>query len=689
MGGLLYYNKPMMKNTVTTKPKTSLVLFFLVLLLLSVFINLPYKQAGFVLDGHYVVEQNPVIKQPELYGKIFTGGLFDAYKSSLAGTFQYYRPLLLLSYVIDYNIWGLEAFGYRLGNILIHYCNCLLLFSMVLLLFKRHRLAILSSLIFCVLPAHEWVIRYVVGRGDLLQAFHSLLSLNLLILAIQSKNRVLYILSILLFVMAVFSREVAVILPLFAGLVAYRYDRSSRQASWRVIPFVVISGLYFLFRQKFIPVIGQAYIEALNFSFILETIVAMFQYVFRLFITWPVLFSTADFIKSPIFQVFFVLAFAGGGFWIVRKTGQKEHSSPFGFGLIWLVFGMLPFVMTGAMHERLGPYLSEHFLYFLSIGFSIMLASLVLALKNSLMRRLIVVLLLVFYIPIGYVNNSAWQNEQMVLNKVKSLEPGPHTVAWQQYQMRFTDNPKAVQELIEEAQGDEEKSLWLKKMGHLYRMEGQYFKAIEYFNHAIALNSLNLEALNELAVCYLETGDQPKGLFLLNQSLEIDPMYSETYRLLGMAYYRTLDFSSAVDYLVQANFYNPEHMNTVLYLTMAYFFDHEEEEYYQWIEYAFRQYMESSAILKFVALEFYNHGYLVNALTLLEKAGDLIATDTELQQIQAHLYLNLGQYDKALIQWKKILNVDPANEDARNAVLALETQTRPTQGSMDNFEKKP
>ena len=46
--------------------KTRFIWSFIFLLGICLIIYKPHGEAGFVLDGHYVVEHNPIIKQPGL-----------------------------------------------------------------------------------------------------------------------------------------------------------------------------------------------------------------------------------------------------------------------------------------------------------------------------------------------------------------------------------------------------------------------------------------------------------------------------------------------------------------------------------------------------------------------------------------------------------------------------------------------
>ena len=80
-------------------------------------------QAPFLWDDEVMVTGNHFIKENLSVSKIFTHGAFG---ETLANS-RFYRPLQILSYALDYQIWGLNSLGFHLTNILIHILTCAIL----------------------------------------------------------------------------------------------------------------------------------------------------------------------------------------------------------------------------------------------------------------------------------------------------------------------------------------------------------------------------------------------------------------------------------------------------------------------------------------------------------------------------------------------------------------------------------
>ncbi len=199
------------------------------LLMVCLGVYWPSQKAEFVLDDYYTVVRNPLIKNPSLYGNIWTSRLFDAHPSSGYIKFGYYRPVLQSSWILDYRLFGLKAAGFQWMNLLIHALNCFLVFILVWQIFGQVPLAVKTSALFCVLPNQEWVVRYVTGRGDELSALFALVSLVFFAQSGMLKNKAPYLMVAFIgAVLSALTREIALSYFLYAFLI-YHFPPSSRK----------------------------------------------------------------------------------------------------------------------------------------------------------------------------------------------------------------------------------------------------------------------------------------------------------------------------------------------------------------------------------------------------------------------------------------------------------------------------
>jgi len=136
---------------------------------------------GFVWDDEEQVVNNTIIRDMGNLPLAFTSGTFYAGGAGLSGGF--YRPLVTLSYFIDYRLWGLNAMGYRFIQLLFHLANVLLVYFLLKIFFAKNNLAYgdiaaaLAALLFAIHPANVESVVYIGSIGEVIYAFFVLLAI--------------------------------------------------------------------------------------------------------------------------------------------------------------------------------------------------------------------------------------------------------------------------------------------------------------------------------------------------------------------------------------------------------------------------------------------------------------------------------------------------------------------------------
>ena len=133
-------DETIIKDMNLSKHKSHYFLLTLIVLL-GISIYSQSLKAGFLWDDEMLIKDNIYIKHASNLGKIFTQKIG-------AGTgekYPFYRPLLLLSLMVDYHLWGLNPVGYHLETILFHVFAALCLYWFIFTLFKKKILSFLVS----------------------------------------------------------------------------------------------------------------------------------------------------------------------------------------------------------------------------------------------------------------------------------------------------------------------------------------------------------------------------------------------------------------------------------------------------------------------------------------------------------------------------------------------------------------
>src|SRR6185295_4749052 len=131
-----------------------------------------------IWDDLVIIPPNEYIQTFDVR-KIFTTDVHHfSYQTS-----NFYRPLQMLSYAVNYKFGGLNVFGYHLINTLIHIVNAWLIFLIFMRLNERLLLAetrkwrvgvLLGTILWLVHPIHTQNTTYISGRADLLVAMFAL-----------------------------------------------------------------------------------------------------------------------------------------------------------------------------------------------------------------------------------------------------------------------------------------------------------------------------------------------------------------------------------------------------------------------------------------------------------------------------------------------------------------------------------
>jgi len=82
--------------------------------------------------------------------------------------------------------------------------------------------------------------------------------------------------------------------------------------------------------------------------------------------------------------------------------------------------------------------------------------------------------------------------------------------------------------------------------------EGQYDRAIAYFNKAIELNPRYSDAYNNRGFAYYEKGQYDKAISDYNKAIELNPKFAMAYNNRGIAYFYKKEYDEAWDDVYKA-----------------------------------------------------------------------------------------------------------------------------------------
>jgi protein O-mannosyl-transferase len=190
-------------------------------------------------DRQYILE-NPAVR-----GFSFDN-LIAAFTQNYVGN---YAPLQIISYMIDYELWGMHPYGFIFSNILLHTANGILFYLLLRRVSGEKIWIFCAALFFLLHPVQVESVAWVSQRKNLLAMMFFLLSICFYTVyrdGGKDSRRGFYFLSLTAFMMAVLSKSVVVILPLV--LISYDfcyYRRSGFKALlFDKIPYFIIAAAF-------------------------------------------------------------------------------------------------------------------------------------------------------------------------------------------------------------------------------------------------------------------------------------------------------------------------------------------------------------------------------------------------------------------------------------------------------------
>ncbi|MGH7831824.1 MAG: hypothetical protein ACREP8_16805, partial [Candidatus Binatia bacterium] len=185
-------------------------MILVVLLVLTIVVYANSLRNPFVIDDQHIVVRNLLLRDWTV-SNLVTSHLF----APLGVETQYYRPLTLLTFAINYGFSELNPLGYHLVNLALHLLVVIVSY-LVFSSFVSPQTAGFSAALFAVHPANIQAVSYISSRSDPLYTMLTLLVLFCWIKGHEGRGigKILLLsLSLLFFFLGLGAKEVAIVGP--------------------------------------------------------------------------------------------------------------------------------------------------------------------------------------------------------------------------------------------------------------------------------------------------------------------------------------------------------------------------------------------------------------------------------------------------------------------------------------------
>lgn len=386
------------------------IFMIIILLTLTYFQTLSYELI--YLDDETII--NKKFEGLNTFEKV----LFSFTSNYLGG--HYYRPVALLTLVMDSLFAGKSYFIYHFTNFIIHFLTSIIVFLSVKKLGYSLIIAFLTALLFALNPIHVNAVGWIAGRGDLLAAFFSIVALFIYLKVIQeNKLFLLFIIFISLF-LAILSKEVSLLVPLlflpfyFIEKKVLLLDRINISILSMML-FVFI--LYYLLREVFLPEVN---LDKFSFTAIYKNILILPETISKFLIPFGIkALSRFEYFTSISGIIIFIILL------LIPLKLKSINRLRYYFGLLWFVFLLIPGLVTRTM-EQDGFYYWDCRSYLPSIGL-IFVASEILKVMDLQKYRIQFFTLIIIYLfaqgTITFFKVKLYENPIRFWNAVKTDYP--------------------------------------------------------------------------------------------------------------------------------------------------------------------------------------------------------------------------------------------------------------------------
>lgn len=383
------------KNIKNALSGPSCWMYIAILVILSFALYWRTLNFGFVLDDYYEVRGYSL---REIIS-IFCSG----WDSTGIGP-KFYRPLVVISYALNHLFFKANPFGYHLTSIILNMINVILVYFVMIKIGGRPISGFVTAVLFLLMPYNAFSASWISHRYDVVMAIFYLGSFLAFASFYNNANRKysLYYFSILCYIFALMSKEMAVTLAFV--ILLYSYLESKKLEIKLIMPYFVILCSYMIFRFLIFKEIGG------------------FTAMFPLYEAIPLNLSLA-FLRAfipfsymnPYYLViylllFFILIYFGAIYFKSFKNKNKIF-----FAFFWICLTILPLYTIA--RSRL--------LYLPSIGFAMLLSLTCLKLyQNNVKYAVIFIIGLCFMLAvvnIKYQNTFFSPTNTMVLDSEKGM----------------------------------------------------------------------------------------------------------------------------------------------------------------------------------------------------------------------------------------------------------------------------
>ena len=548
------------------------------LILVAVVVYQGALTCGFVYDDTQLILQNPFVKNPHLWRRIFLGPLFSF--GAVGTQSSFYRPLTIFYFWLVCRVAGLNPAVYHFFHLALYALSVWIVYRLGRKLLQNELAAFAGALLWAVHPLHVEVVAWVSSIQDMGCTLFCLLGFWMFLRAEEHSPTSFrwHAAAAAVYFPAMFFKEMAFSFPLL--LLAYWLCHPSTESWFRRVfhwlPYVAAGVACAIIRVAVMGHFSQSSpFRKIDMRLIWAAAGLLGQHA-KLFF-WPVNlsefrdFNLAASVRSPWPWVTLLVV---AGAWVWRHRDPRLS-----FLVLWWAVALLPCLNYRPLSV---PLVADRFSYLASVGLCLALGYLIFGWLPAHCPKVgrtglgIGVLATVVTLWSAQTVRTIphWRDNDALFDYALHASPNTaevHLAHGVVLQMRDNNLVGAAREFrtalrlnaqtlrptpvvtynsniglgqVALLQGREQEALdYFNKAVHLlpdsdfaydvlgsvYFPRGDYARAAGYFQQAVHANPLGLGARFFLGTCFMKLGKQAQAAEQFHAAREVDPTYSQAY----------------------------------------------------------------------------------------------------------------------------------------------------------------
>lgn len=686
----------------------------IIIVALSVITYLNCLPNQFVYDDSSTIVENKLIKDWGNFNALFTHDYFK-----LSGELTY-RPIVTLSYFIDYSVWHMNPMGYHLVNVVLHTINIVFVYFLVRLLLRQYDktqeshnqitnrgLALLTAVFFTLHPVVSEVINVISYREDLIATAFLIASFLLFLLyeervvaqipfspSFQNKDLGEFSLSafhrkrtislsagaMATYFFALLSKESAIVLPalifIYELLISRKYFTPRKTAKKIVrapffLGYIGVSIVYLILRffilhnpgEKIAYPEGSIFVNMLTMTKVLGRYITSIFLPFNLNADYHVLYLKTPFTLSFLFPLFMLISIAiiAIRWWkkLARTSSGVNRTRDFYPVILFAILWFFVSILPVMNIIPLANIMADRYLYLPILGFCLLLSIAVTYLR-AVIKYSVIIPLIIFYIVMTITRNNVWRDEFTLWYK-SSQSP----------LCSFTT---------------------YNNLGTQYNKKGYPDTALKCYQEA--LQKAREVGFTQYATVYYNAGNAYEkknmpyeAVTVYKKAVQIKPDYQQAHNNLGKVYFTLSQYDDALTEYNNALKIDPDFPYAYNNMGVLYNKLGRQED-------AVAVYKKALSLDPKYSDVYYNLGNIYEAKMQYDLALEAYQNALKYDPTQVYVHNNLGTiYDKngrledAIVEYKHAIKLDPKYPYSYNNLGASLTKKGDMDGALAEFQK--